>query len=206
MPLVIVGGAAVVAVAGVLAWKMLGGTPAPADSTPPVATVAAKSAPAPAGLSTLAPAPTNAAAAPPQDHALDDLVNGLKSPDITARRHAASAVYNLGPAAKPILTALPGSLTDADPDVRMWVALALVHNGVFDKATIPILIQTLRNGNPALRQVACLSLAMIPYMDTEKEPVVAALVDTATKDENAEVSNDAMTALKIIAPDLMPGK
>jgi hypothetical protein len=88
----------------------------------------------------------------------------------------------------------------------MWVALALVHNNVFDKAGVPILIHTLHNENPTLRQVACLSLAMIPYTETEKEPVVAALVDTASKDESVDVSNDALTVLKILAPELVPSK
>ena len=150
--------------------------------------------------------PVNAGVAPSTDQNLNDLVRALKSPDVIARRHAASAIYNLGPAAKDILGVLSEALTDADPDVRMWVALALVHNSIYDKATIPILVQTLHHENPTLRQVACLSLAMIPYTDADKEAVVPALVVTATKDPNPDVANDAMTALKIIAPDLVVGK
>ncbi|HXI68761.1 MAG TPA: FHA domain-containing protein [Verrucomicrobiae bacterium] len=204
LPLLIVCGIAVLAVAAVLVWKYQTGSSAPAAAAPPVAAVAAKSAPA--ITSNLASAPAKPAATPPHDPNLDNLVKGLKSPDPAVRRRAASAIYNLGPGAKPILPSLPGSLADTDPDVRMWVALALVHNNVFEKASIPILVQTLHNANPTLRQVACLSLAMIPYTGADKEPVIAALVDTATKDESPDVSNDAMTALKIIAPDLMPGK
>ena len=140
------------------------------------------------------------------DQNLDDLMKALKSPDAAARRHAASAIYNLGPAAQAALPVLPAALTDADPDVRMWAALSLVHNNVYEKATFPILIQTLHHENPTLRQVACLSLAMIPYTDKDKETVIPALVTTATKDANPDVANDAMTALKIIAPDLVVGK
>jgi HEAT repeat protein len=198
MPLLIVCGVAVLVIASVLVWKFFPGAPAPAVA------VATKAAPVLA--TNLAAAPAKAAGTPPHDPNLDNLIKGLKSPDTAARRHAASAIYNLGPAAKPILPSLPGSLADADPEVRMWVALALAHNNVFEKASIPILIQTLHNETPTLRQVACLSLAMVPFTEAEKEPVIAALVETATKDQNPDVSNDAMTALKIIAPDLMPGK
>ena len=151
-------------------------------------------------------APASVAAAPAPGQNLNDLMKALKSPDVAVRRHAASAIYNLGPAAKEVLPALPEALADADPDVRMWVALALVHNNVYEKATIPILVQTLHHENPTLRQVACLSLAMIPYADADKELVIPALVVTATKDASADVANDALTALKIIAPDLVIGK
>ena len=199
LPLLILGGVAILAVAGLLAWKFFRGKPEDAATAPPVAQAVAKAAPA-------IPAPAKVIVVPVLDRNLQDLMNALKSPDLIVRRHAASAIYNLGPAAKAVLPVLPAALTDADPDVRMWVALALVHNNVFEKATIPILVQTLRHENPTLRQVACLSLAMIPYTDTEKETVITALVDVATKDASPDVANDALTALKIIAPDLVVGK
>ena len=81
-----------------------------------------------------------------------------------------------------------------------------MHNNVYDNRTVPILVRTLQHENPTLRQVACLSLAMIPFTDADKEAVIPALTQTATKDSNADVANDAMTALKIIAPDLVVGK
>ena len=204
LPLLILGGVAGLAVVGFLAWKFFAGRPVTPAPTPPVARAAAKTAPAPV-LSPI-PAPSNVAAVPAPGQNLNDLMKALKSPDVAVRRHAASAIYNLGPAAKEVLPALPKALSDADSDVRMWVALALVHNNIYEKATIPILVQTLHHENPTLRQVACLSLAMIPYTDADKELVIPALVVTATKDANADVANDALTALKIIAPDLVIGK
>jgi hypothetical protein len=199
MPLLIGCGVVVgLAVVIGIAWKFFPGTSGAPTATPPVTAVTK-----PASAATAKPAPD---VTPLHDPTLEGLVKDLKSPDATVRRHAASAIYNLGPAAKEALPFLPVALKDADPDVRMWVALALVHNNVFDKAGVPILIHTLHNENPTLRQVACLSLAMIPYTETEKEPVVAALVDTASKDESVDVSNDALTVLKILAPELVPSK
>ena len=87
----------------------------------------------------------------------------------------------------------------------MWSALALVNNKSYDKATIPILVQVLHNDNSTLRQVACLSLALMPYDDAEKQTVLPALVDTANKDADDEVRKTAVSALKIIAPDLTEG-
>ena len=206
LPLFVLGGVAGLAAVGFVAWKFFTGTPEPSAPAPPVAQAAAPKKLPPTNPAAAKPSPANGAVAPVPDQNLDGLMNALESPDAAARRHAAAAIYNLGPAAKSVLAVLPEALTDADPDVRMWAALALVHNNVYDKATIPILVQTLHHENPTLRQVACLSLAMIPYTDADKEPVITALVETATKDANADVANDALTALKIIAPDLVVGK
>ena len=135
------------------------------------------------------------------DKSLAGLKKGLKAADPAERRQAAAALHGLGAAAKDALPELRAALSDTDPDVRMWSALALINNKTYDKATIPILIQVLQNDNSMLRQVSCLSLALIPYEDAEKEKVVAALSDTAGKDEDEEVRKAAVSALKIIAPD-----
>jgi predicted component of type VI protein secretion system len=201
-----VGGVAFLAAAGFLAWKFFGGDPAPAPHAPQVVSTSAPKKFPTNNIVAVKAAPATVIVAPSSDQNLDDLMKALKSPEVAVRRHAAAAIYNLGPAAQRALTILPGVLTDADPDVRMWTALALVHNNAYEKGTIPILVQTLHHENPTLRQVACLSLAMIPYTDAEKEKVIAALVATATKDTNADVANDATTALKIIAPDLVISK
>jgi len=206
LPLVTVGGIAVMAAAGFLAWKFFIDHPAPLAPAPQAALVTPQKKMPTSNAVTPKPSPAGASVAPVPDQNLDDLMKALKSPEAAARRHAASAIYNLGPAAQAALPVLPAALTDADSDVRMWAALSLVHNNVYEKATFPILIQTLHHENPTLRQVACLSLAMIPYTDKDKETVIPALVTTATKDANPDVANDAMTALKIIAPDLVVGK
>lgn len=217
MILGLLGGVVCLTAAGILGWNYFSASPAPAKRAvpapavatapkilPPKNLAATKIVPVPAVIPNLAP--DNVIAAPTSDQNLDDLMKALKSPDAAIRRHAASVIYNLGPAAQDALPVLPAALADTDLDVRMWAALALVHNNVYEKATIPILVLTLHHENPTLRQVACLSLAMIPYTDADKEAVIPALVDTATKDANPDVANDAMTALKMIAPDLVIGK
>ena len=209
--------AAGLAVAGFFAWKYFATAPVPSPRVAPASTVAVTPKPAPPKIvatSTAKPAPSlptipapdNAVAMSAPDKNLAELMKSLKSPDAVVRRHAASAIYNLGPAAQDALPILPGALTDPDSDVRMWTALALVHNNVQDKATIPILVQTLQHENPTLRQVACLSLAMLTYTEEEKAVVIPALTLTATKDTNPDVANDALTSLKIIAPDLVIAK
>ena len=54
------------------------------------------------------------------------------------------------------------AVADQDEEVRMWSALALVNSQEYDKRTVPILVQVLKNENSVLRQVACLSLGLVP--------------------------------------------
>jgi hypothetical protein len=199
-PLFLLGGVAGLVVIGFLAWKYFISAPALTATAPPVAQAAV-----PQKLPGSQNPDTKTAGVPVLNLYLASLTKKLKSPDAAVRRQVASEIYKLGPA-EPLLPALTEALKDTDPEVRMWAALALVHNNVFDKATIAILLQTLHHENPKLRQVACLSLAMVVYSDADKEPVIAALMDTATKDASPEVANDALTALKIIAPGREVGK
>ena len=128
----------------------------------------------------------------------------MKAADPAERRRAAAALHALGSGAKEAVPELRNALNDADADVRMWSALALVNNKSYDRGEIPILIQVLHHDNSMLRQVSCLSLALIPYEDADKDTVVAALTDTANKDEEDDVRNAAVSALKIIAPESVP--
>jgi len=57
--------------------------------------------------------------------------------------------------------------------------------------------------NPTMRQVACLSLGLIPYAGSEKDAVVPALAETAGKDVDNDVRQAAITALNIIAPEVI---
>jgi len=177
------GGIAAVATAVVLGWIFFGGTesgPSPVDKAIP---------PAPA----VAPVPIT--------QSLDDLKKALSSPEVAERRRAAAALHAQGSGAKDAVPELRNALNDSDQEVRMWSALALINNKSYDKATAPILIRTLQHENSMLRQVSCLSLALIPYEEPEKEPVVAALSETASKDADEEVRNAAKSALKIISPE-----
>jgi pSer/pThr/pTyr-binding forkhead associated (FHA) protein len=132
---------------------------------------------------------------------IPQLIEGLKSQDAAERQRAAAALHSLGAGAKEAIPALREALKDRDRDVQMWAALALVNNQEFDKSVVPVLVRALQNDNPVLRQVACLSLGLIPYLESEKETVIPALTDTANKDANDDVRKAALSALSIIAPE-----
>lgn len=132
---------------------------------------------------------------------VSQLVDALKNQDVAERQKAAAALHSLGTGAKDAIPALREALMDEDPVVQMWSALAMVNNQEFDKRTVPVLIRTLQNDNPVLRQVACLSLGLIPYLESEKQSVIPALTDTAYKDANDDVRKAALSALSIVAPE-----
>jgi predicted component of type VI protein secretion system len=129
------------------------------------------------------------------------LVEALKSQEVAERQRAAAALHSLGAGAKEAIPALREALKDRDMDVQMWAALALVNNQEFDKSVVPVLVRALRNENPVLRQVACLSLGLIPYLESEKETVIPPLSEAADKDANDDVRKAALSALSIIAPE-----
>jgi len=129
------------------------------------------------------------------------LIEALKSPAIAERQRAAAALHSLGAQGKEAIPALREALKDQDKDVQMWSALALVNNQEFDKAVVPVLVRALQNDNPVLRQVACLSLGLIPYLESEKETVIPPLTEAADKDANDDVRKAALSALSIIAPE-----
>ena len=176
---VAVGAVVLVVVAGILVKFFMGNEPAPKPL----------------------PTPKNPVSAPVEGKSMADLKKALKAADPAKRRRAAATLRELGSGAKEALPELRNALNDSDSEVRMLSALALINNKSYDKGTIPILIQVLQNDNSMLRQISCLSLALIPYEDAEKDRVVAALSDTANKDEDDEVRKAAVSALKIIAPE-----
>jgi len=209
-------GALGLAMAALFGWKMLHGSQANpssalAPSAPPVNSSPARKVIADNAPATLAskpisesvpvshPAPRAESKTPP----LAQLAQGLQDPDPAERRRAATALHSLGAEAKEAAPALHEALQDTDQDVRMWAALTLVNNELHDKATVPILIGVLQRDNPVLRQVACLSLGLISYDESEKETVVPALTETASKDGDDEVRKAAVSALNVIAPDAL---
>jgi len=126
----------------------------------------------------------------------------LKSQDVAIRRQAARSLHALGPEASKAAEGLHEAVADADEEVRMWAALALVNSQEYDKRAVPILVHVLKNENSVLRQVACLSLGLVPYEDQDKEIVVPALAEIAGRDTDEDVRKAAKSALNIIAPDL----
>jgi hypothetical protein len=209
----ILGTTAALAAAGVLGWMFFGGDAGgpPRTSNPTAAQASGKKPlpdrPAPAVASKqISPAGVKTTVADSNENqSLPDLKKALKAADPVERRSAAAELHKRGPSAKDAVPELRAALNDSDPDVRMWSALALINNKSYDKATIPVLVQVLHNENPTLRQVACLSLALIPYEDSEKATVLPTLIDAANKDEDDEVRKTAVSALKIIAPDVAAG-
>jgi HEAT repeat protein len=139
--------------------------------------------------------------AEPAQEGVPQLVEALKSQDAAERQRAAAALHSLGSQAKEAIPALRQALKDRDHDVQMWAALAMVNNQEFDKGVVPILIRALQNDNAVLRQVASLSLGLIPYLESEKETVIPALTAVADKDANDDVRKAALSALSIIAPE-----
>jgi HEAT repeat protein len=126
----------------------------------------------------------------------------LKSQDVTMRRQAARSLHALGPEASNAAAELHEAVADPDEEVRMWSALALVNSQEYDKRAVPILVHVLKNENSVLRQVACLSLGLVPYEDKDKEIVVPALAEIAGRDTDEDVRKAAKSALNIIAPDV----
>jgi HEAT repeat protein len=137
------------------------------------------------------------------DQSVPQLIRSLKAPDAAERRRAASALHALGPDAADAVPALRAALTDTDQEVRMWSALTLINEKSYDKASIPVLVEVLQHPNPVLRQLACLSLGLLPYEGAEKQMVIPPLTETVRKDSDEEVRKAAISALNIIAPEAL---
>jgi len=203
------------AVIGLLLWKFIFKTePPPAFTLQPESP--AKPAPASA-VSTAKPpvsasvqtSETNPASQPsPSQISISQriatLINSLKSSDVAERRRAIAALNTMQADALPAVPALRETLKDSDAEVRTWAALTLISNRVYDPAAVPILMQALHHENPTLRQVASLSLGLIPFSEAEKEPVIAALTECVSHDANADVRQAALSALKMVAHDSAP--
>ena len=208
----VVGGISAACVVGFVIWKNIGRSESQAESVSPPPSAKPTPAKKPASKSTSVnrrakpvadqPAPPP----PPADPVLAAFLADIKSTDVVARRAAAQSISAIESGAKAAVPVLREALDDPDAEVRMWSALALVNNQTYDRATIPILVQVLKQENPALRQVACISLALMPHAEEDKAMVVPALQGLAAEDPRPEVRNDALTALKVIAPEAVKNK
>jgi predicted component of type VI protein secretion system len=207
------GAVAALIVLGIVGWQATHlGSPARAKTRTP----AIQGAPASPGLAQLdgrasadGPSPARKADSLPQistsqqTESIPVLIARLKDDRAAERRKAVTELHGLGATAKEAAPALREALQDPDAEVRIWAALALVNMKSFDKPTIPILIDVLHDNNPMLRQVACLSLGIFPYEQSEKDSVVPALAETAGKDVDEDVRKAAVSALSVLAPELL---
>ncbi len=171
-------------------------TNAPAVTKPAVTPKPTSSAPA-----STPPAQTTTPEVIPANATLADLVTVLRSPDVGLRRRAAQGISSFEGSAKDAIPSLRAALNDSDAEVRMWSALALVGNEVYDKVTIPILVDALKRDSITIRQTACIALALIPCEGSDKTLVVPALTGVANRDPSEDVRRDALTALRVIAPE-----
>jgi hypothetical protein len=153
------------------------------------------------------PAPSSPALPPaievnvPVDPEISRLIKSLQDPDPAERRQAVATLHSLGPAATAATPALHQALSDPDQEVRLWSALALINIKSFDKAIPPILVHELQDEKPMLRQLACVSLGLLPYEPSEKQAVVPALLLAANSDADEDVRKAATAALGVIDPE-----
>jgi hypothetical protein len=205
----ILGGVAVVVVVGLVVWKLAfsGKHDTAADNSVPTAVAKAKTddTKKTSDAKTTIPSPDAKKAPMPklENANVSRLLVGLKDADVEERRRAARTLHSMGDEAKEATAALRVALKDSDQEVQMWSALTLVNTKSYDKTAIPILVRSLHHENPTLRQVACLSLAVIPYEAAEKDSVVPALATAAANDDDSDVRQAAYSALSIIAPEIV---
>ncbi len=220
----VLGGVAAAVVVALLAWKLADvGTnkpatnPSPNTISPPVQTQASASNQTTPVASALEAeiALTNQetvsafeeTSAPIQPEPLDvsPTLAALKSPDAATRRRAGQEICALGSAAtNALLNVRVALLQDTDPEARLWLVIALAQQNVFDPPALPVLLDGLKLENPALRQRACTTLALVPYDDAGLAAAVAAL-KTAAQDENEGVRQAARATLQSIAPGAAAG-
>jgi HEAT repeat protein len=202
----IAGGATALVVVAFFGWKLLhnsGINPDDAAALPSQPGLA-QSASVPGVKQPRASTPLPpTSAAEQQTVTITGWIKALKAGDVVARRNAARALNSFGPEANTALPGLHAALKDTDAEVRTWSALALIDHKSYDKAIVPILVQALQQDDALLRQVSCLSLAVIPHEEADKESIVPALATTAGQDADADVRKAAVSALNIIAPELV---
>ena len=201
------GGLAALALLSVALWKFLPMAHQAGEQSIPVASaMTLRPAQQPTVQERVKPAAPQVVAQPQAEPAdkvetVAQLAVALKSSDVSERRRAVTALHSLGPEAGQAVNALRDALADTDSEVQVMAALTLVNNKYYDHATIPIFVRVLQHENPVMRQLACLSLALLPYEESEKQTVVPALTSAAAHDQDEEVRKAAVSALNVISPD-----
>jgi HEAT repeat protein len=125
------------------------------------------------------------------------LIDALKSGSPTARRWAARALGEAGPAAEAAIPVLFEGMKDEDPRVRAAAIRALMDIGVPPNDVVPHLVEALNDGSPYVREDAAWALGQI---GPEAKAAVPALEGLLT-DEDEGVRKSAQSALARIAGD-----
>jgi HEAT repeat protein len=88
-------------------------------------------------------------------------IEALKSPDATNRKSAATALWNIGSAAREATPALLQAAKDADPDVREAAVKALGRTSQETPDALAVLVDALQDDQAGVRAAAATSLAEI---------------------------------------------
>ncbi|REK11400.1 MAG: hypothetical protein DWQ37_14035 [Planctomycetota bacterium] len=138
-----------------------------------------------------------AAIGPEAAEATPALVKRMNDSEVRNRAVAAYALGRIGPGASAALPKLQEELTSPEAVVRVASAFALVHvapdNPAIIRASVPVLIQGLRNPLPAARRGAAEGLAAVgkPARSAAERALKA-----AAEDPDASVRNAALEALE----------
>jgi HEAT repeat protein len=113
----------------------------------------------------------------PATATVNELIAGLKSPDVLKRRQAASALGHRGSLAVAAVPALVAVLKDDPvPTVRSQAAAALGGIGILAKAAVPDLLNALKDGDALVRETAAEALADIRVDAPKVVPALVALL------------------------------
>jgi HEAT repeat protein len=126
--------------------------------------------------------------------AVPRFTEALADPDPRVRERAATALFQLGPAAKAAVPALGRAAKDPDVDVRGKAFAALQAIG---PAAVPALVEALQANDPEARLDALHALQ--EFSSGAKDAVPAVLV--LLKDPDRRVRHEAADALRRVGPE-----
>ena len=95
----------------------------------------------------------------------------------TARRAAANALVEVGPAAKLAIPALIKSASSTNADVRAFAVYTLGRMALEPEMVDPVLIRALRDPDREVRYNAAFGLSALAFMGGDAKPAVPALVE-----------------------------
>jgi HEAT repeat protein len=112
----------------------------------------------------------------------------------SARRAAANALVEIGPAAKQAIPALIKSATNANSDVRAFALYTLGRMALEPELVDPVLIRALHDPDREVRYQAAYGLSSFAFMGGDTKPAVPALIE-ALQDSYTGVRGGAALAL-----------
>ena len=127
---------------------------------------------------------------------LRDVLNKDFSHRLVARDRQRSliALQVLGPVARPLIPEIAAMMTNANPDIADAAYVALMRIGTPE--CVPVLVNTLTNGNAILRPAAIVSLGSLRGVARDAVPVLVTKLNDCQ--ENESVRFEAARALGMI--------